>query len=139
MTNSDSKPDSAAGKLLVGVLLAIVLGATFWYTLAVHLNPDGSLSSVGTTQSDEVSNDKDMSAIDQMEPAYLMRQGKVEEAVLEANNLVKGNPLSVKNLICAGNVLSAAPGHQDDGFALLQKAKYLAPKVAGSGSISRAD
>ena len=38
-------------------------------------------------------------------------------------------------MICAGNVLSAAPGHQEDGLALLQKVKYLAPKVAGCGFI----
>jgi tetratricopeptide (TPR) repeat protein len=113
---------------LIGLVIAALFAAAYWFTLAVRINPDGSLASVGTTQSDSVLSDKELTDIDQLRPATLMREGKPEEAVKDARLRLQQDPLDVRNLICAGNILSAVAPYQDEGFELLQRAKYLAPQ-----------
>jgi predicted Zn-dependent protease len=65
--------------------------------------------------------------LDNAPAAKLLRDGKTEEAITAANQLLQQNPYDVRTLMIAGNVLSSTsdPGK---GIALLRKSTYMCPQ-----------
>ena len=65
--------------------------------------------------------------VDNMEPAKLMAQGNIDDAVGEATKQVNERPTDLRTVICAGNVLSQC-GDKQKGFQLLRKSVDMAPQ-----------
>jgi predicted Zn-dependent protease len=65
--------------------------------------------------------------VDNLEPAKLLAQGNIDDAIGEASKEVNEHPTDIRTVICAGNILSQY-GDKQKGFQLLRKSIDLAPQ-----------
>jgi predicted Zn-dependent protease len=128
VTSSTAKSDQPVLNLLVTILVMLGLIAAFWSTASLHPNVDGTMTATGADAGNSLATEGSINEIDQMPPMQLMREGKNDEAIAAARELVKHDQDNVKNLICAGDVLCETKQTRKDGLAYLQKSTYSAPK-----------
>jgi tetratricopeptide (TPR) repeat protein len=104
--------------MLMTLSFVVVAGAGF--VLTKNLSPSTISESVATS-SPEI-----FAEIDNMEPSKLWRQGKADEAIVEAKKLLQTHSNDAKALMCAGNILCQRPATQAQGLSALHDATLRA-------------
>jgi len=125
----DIKEAVIAGITTPAAIIALICLVAFAITLdrsgkVVHIagGPNGSPHVDLWINSAQVLTDAE-----NMEPAKLLAQGNIDDAIGEATREVNDRPSDLRTIICAGNVLSQY-GDKQRGFELLRKSVDVAPQ-----------
>lgn len=130
MTMSSDWQGCLSDQMLKTLGLAFIAIVLFSSTV---IRPDlmsmikGDSSDLKSSHDASVCTEQLLIEIDNMEPSKFLAQGKIDEAIGEAVQLLKEKPYDVKRVMCAGNILTKV-GDKERGLQLLKKTPYLAPQ-----------